>query len=97
MGRLSKQNGGAFVVPVLRDIIRVTMGTNRLEITRAEDRSIITRDRLRVDVTAEFYVRVGADTDAISLAALSLGSKTARPETRGNGNSTDDGEAQGTP
>ena len=79
-GQKVVQNGGAFVVPVLHDIIRVTMGTNRLEITRAEDRSIITRDRLRVDVTAEFYVRVGASPEAIALAAQSLGSKTARPE-----------------
>lgn len=79
-GQKVVQNGGAFVIPVLHDIIRVTMGTNRLEINRAEKSSIITRDRLRVDVTAEFYVRVGGNPDAIALAAQSLGSKTARPE-----------------
>lgn len=79
-GQKVVQNGGAFVVPVLHDVIHVTMGTNRLEITRAESKSIITRDRLRVDVTAEFYVRVGGNRDAIALAAQSLGSKTSRPE-----------------
>lgn len=79
-GQKVVQNGGAFVIPVLHDVIRVTMGTNRLEISRAETKSIITRDRMRVDVTAEFYVRVGANTASIAQAAQSLGSKTARPD-----------------
>lgn len=79
-GQKVVQNGGAFVIPVLHDVIRVTMGTNRLEINRAETKSIITRDRLRVDVTAEFYVRVGANIESIAQAAQSLGSKTARAD-----------------
>lgn len=78
-GQKVVQNGGAFVVPVLHDVIHVTMGTNRLEISRVETNSIITHDRLRVDVTAEFYVRVGGNTEAIALAAQSLGSKTSQP------------------
>lgn len=79
-GQKVVQNGGAFVIPVLHDVIQVAMGTNRIEISRAEGKSIITRDRLRVDVTAEFYIRVGGNRDAIALAAQSLGAKTARPE-----------------
>ncbi|MCR9135445.1 MAG: SPFH domain-containing protein [Alphaproteobacteria bacterium] len=78
-GQKVVQNGGAFVIPVLHDVINVTMGTNRLEVSRVETNSIITRDRLRVDVTAEFYVRVGGNRDAIALAAQSLGSKTSQP------------------
>lgn len=78
-GQKVVQNGGAFVIPVLHDVIHVTMGTNRLEISRVETNSIITHDRLRVDVTAEFYVRVGGNRDAIALAAQSLGSKTSQP------------------
>ena len=79
-GQKVVQNGGAFVVPVLHDVTRVTMGTYRLEVSRRERTSIITRDRLRVDVTAEFYVRVGARPEAIAIAAQSLGSKTGRAE-----------------
>ena len=79
-GQRVVQNGGAFVVPVLHDVIRVNMGTNRLEISRTESNSIITRDRLRVDVTAEFYVRVSAKTESIAQAAQSLGGKTARAD-----------------
>jgi uncharacterized membrane protein YqiK len=73
-------NGGAFVIPVLHDTIRVNMNTVRIEIARAQKNSLITRDRMRVDVTTEFYVRVGSGPDAISLAAQALGNRTARPE-----------------
>ena len=79
-GQRVVQNGGAFVIPVLHDNIRVNMGTNRLEITRAEGRSVITRDRPRGDVTAAFHMRVGGNADAIALAAQSPGARTARPE-----------------
>lgn len=77
-GQKVVHNGGAFVIPVLHDTIRVNMSTVRLEIARAQKNSIITRDRMRVDVTTEFYVRVGSRPEAIALAAQALGSKTAR-------------------
>src|SRR6187200_1724597 len=51
-------NGGALVFPVLHEIIRVNMNTLRLEVSRAKQQALITRDRMRVDVQAEFYVRV---------------------------------------
>ena len=51
-------NGGALVFPVLHDIIPVNMNTLRLEVRRADQQELITRDRMRVDVAAEFYVRV---------------------------------------
>lgn len=79
-GQKVVHNGGAFVIPVLHDTIRVNMSTVRLEIARAQKNSIITRDRMRVDVTTEFYVRVGSRPEAIALAAQALGSKTARAE-----------------
>ena len=46
------------VLPVLHEIIPVNMNTLRLEVKRAADQALITRDRMRVDVMAEFYVRV---------------------------------------
>ncbi|WP_378944832.1 flotillin domain-containing protein [Mesorhizobium sp. ANAO-SY3R2] len=79
-GQKVVHSGGAFVIPVLHDTIRVNMSTVRLEISRAQKNSIITRDRMRVDVTTEFYVRVGSSPEAIALAAQALGSKTARAE-----------------
>jgi uncharacterized membrane protein YqiK len=50
-------NGGALVLPVLHEVIPVNMNTLRLEVARVSDQSLITKDRMRVDVTAEFYVR----------------------------------------
>ena len=46
------------VLPVLHEIIPVNMNTLRLEVRRAAQQALITRDRMRVDVMAEFYVRV---------------------------------------
>ena len=46
--------GGAIVLPVLHETIPVNMNTLRLEVRRADDQALITRDRMRVDVMAEF-------------------------------------------
>jgi len=73
-------NGGALVFPVLHEIIPVNMNTLRLEVRRAREQALITRDRMRVDVTAEFYVRVKPSAEAIADAAQTLGLKTLHPE-----------------
>ncbi len=73
-------NGGAFVLPIVHDVIPVNMNTLRLEVSRGRDKALITRDRMRVDVIAEFYVRVRAATEAISAAAQTLGQRTMRPD-----------------
>lgn len=72
-------NGGALVLPVLHDTIPVNMNTLRLEVQRANQQALITRDRMRVDVMAEFYVRVKPTQDAIANAAQTLGQKTMNP------------------
>lgn len=72
-------NGGAIVLPVLHEIIPVNMNTLRLEVRRAAEQALITRDRMRVDVTAEFYVRVKPTTESIANAAQTLGMKTMNP------------------
>ncbi len=72
-------NGGAIVLPVLHEIIPVNMNTLRLEVKRENQQALITRDRMRVDVAAEFYVRVKPTEEAIANAAQTLGTKTMRP------------------
>lgn len=72
-------NGGAIVLPVLHEIIQVNMNTLRLEVVRAEEQALITRDRMRVDVMAEFYVRVKPTAESIATAAQTLGRKTMSP------------------
>lgn len=72
-------NGGAIVLPVLHEIIPVNMNTLRLEVKRENQQALITRDRMRVDVMAEFYVRVKPTQEAIANAAQTLGMKTMTP------------------
>ena len=73
-------NGGAMVLPVLHEIIPVNMNTLRLEVKRSNEQALITQDRMRVDVTAEFYVRAKPTEEAIAAAAQTLGLKTMQPE-----------------
>lgn len=73
-------DGGAFVLPIVHDVIPVNMNTLRLEVTRGRDKALITKDRMRVDVTAEFYVRVAANPDAVATAAQTLGERSMEPE-----------------
>lgn len=74
-------NGGALIFPVLHETIPVNMNTLRLAVNRANDQALITRDRMRVDVVAEFYVRVQPTLDAIANAAQTLGIRTTKPDT----------------
>ena len=73
-------SGGSLVVPVLHEIIRVNMNTLRLEVRRGQESGLITKDRIRVDVQAEFFVRVKPTEDAIADAAQTLGLRTQKPE-----------------
>ena len=79
-GQKVVMNGGALVLPVLHDIIQVNMNALRIDVARAARNALIAKDRLRVDVSADFLVRVGADHVAIATAAQSLGTKTLRVE-----------------
>ena len=72
-------NGGALVLPILHEVIPVNMNTLRLEVSRKAEESLITRDRMRVDVAAEFYVRVKQTAESIAMAAQTLGKKTMQP------------------
>lgn len=73
-------NGGALVFPVLHEVIPVNMNTLRLAVHRANEQALITRDRMRVDVVAEFYVRAQPTEEAIANSAQTLGSRTMQPE-----------------
>jgi len=79
-GQKVVMNGGAFVLPIVHDVIPVNMNTLRLEVSRGRDKALITRDRMRVDVVSEFYVRVRAAAEAIANAAQTLGQRTTQPD-----------------
>lgn len=73
-------DGGAIVLPIFQQITPVNMMTLRLQVERANNEALITLDRIRADVKAEFFVRVKKDNEAIAQAAQSFGSKTLNPE-----------------
>jgi uncharacterized membrane protein YqiK len=72
--------GGAMVLPIVHEVIPVNMNTLRLEVARGRDKALITKDRMRVDVISEFYVRVKADPQAVADAAQTLGTRTLAPD-----------------
>jgi uncharacterized membrane protein YqiK len=73
-------NGGAFVIPVLHEITPVNMNVLRIEVRRRDGDALITKNRMRVDLTAEFFVRVGAGKELVANAAQTLGRRTLQPE-----------------
>lgn len=79
-GRKVIMDGGTIVVPFLHEISKVNMKTLRLEVARVAEQSLITKDRMRVDVGVEFYVSVNATEDGISRAAQTLGDRTFHVE-----------------
>ncbi|MEE2742253.1 MAG: SPFH domain-containing protein, partial [Pseudomonadota bacterium] len=73
-------NGGALVLPIFHETMPVNMNTVRLAVERKNADALITLDRLRIDVKAEFYVRVKPDAQSIAIAAQTLGMRTMNPE-----------------
>lgn len=73
-------NGGALVLPIFHETMPVNMNTVRLAVERKNQDALITLDRLRIDVKAEFYVRVRPDAQAIAMAAQTLGARTMHQE-----------------
>ena len=71
-------DGGCLALPFLHKVAEVNMRTSKLEIERVGPASVITADRLRVDVGAEFYVRVRATEEGVATAAQALAGKTFR-------------------
>jgi uncharacterized membrane protein YqiK len=79
-GQKVVKDGGAVVLPVFHETIPINMQTLRLTVERKAKDSLITKDRLRVDVKAEFYVRVSPDEQSIATAAQTLGKRTMAPD-----------------
>ncbi|WP_374306796.1 flotillin domain-containing protein [Dongia sp.] len=73
-------NGGAFVIPVLHEVTPVNMNVMRVEVRRGQSNALITRDRMRIDLIAEFFLRVQPNAVAVALAAQTLGRRAMEPD-----------------
>lgn len=69
-------SGGAFVFPVVHDVTRVNMNTLRLGVSHFDKSALITQDRLRINIEADFYVRVRPERAAVAAAARTMGART---------------------
>ena len=72
--------GGALVLPIVHDVTEVSMNTLRLEVYRTREKSLITKDRMRIELQVEFYVRVIPNAESVAAAARTLGNRTLNPE-----------------
>jgi len=69
-------DGGSLVLPIFQSFRWVNLQTLRLDVRRDSAEAMITKDRMRVDIGVEFYVRVKPDASSIALAAQTLGDRT---------------------
>lgn len=83
-GQKVVMDGGFIVLPFLHRMEEIPMRTMRIEIRRAGDKSLMTEDRLRVDVEMAFYLRVEPSIAGVATAAQALGARALRPEEIGN-------------
>src|SRR6516164_1236411 len=73
-------SGGCLALPFLHRVEEINMRTVRIDVRRTAEKSLITEDRMRVDVELEFYVRVIPSVEGIATAAQALGAKSFTPD-----------------
>lgn len=71
---------GCVVLPIFQGVIHVNLNTLKLEVRRCQSDALITKDRMRVDVVVECFIRVQPTEESIAVAAQTLGSRTQTPE-----------------
>ena len=73
-------DGAAYVFPIFHDVTEVHLNTLRLSVAREKDKALISKDRMRVDVAVDFYIRVRKDAESVTIAAQTLGRMTGKPD-----------------
>ncbi len=69
-------DGGSLVIPIIHRVVPVSLETMRLNVVRRGEEALITGDNLRVDIAAEFYIKVQPEMNDILNAARSLGERS---------------------
>jgi len=73
-------DSGGLVIPIMHQITWISMESMKLEIARIGKDALITKDKLRADVEAQFYVKVPPESEQILQAARSLGSRALQAD-----------------
>jgi uncharacterized membrane protein YqiK len=74
-------DGAAIVVPILHQVLDVNLQTMKLAVNPEGRGALITKDNLRSDVLAQFYIKVQPDEEHILMAARSLGENSVNAVT----------------
>lgn len=70
-------DNGAYVFPLYHKAIPVSLETMKLAVVlNGRDHALITKDNLRINTGAEFYIKVKPDAEGVLQAARSLGNKS---------------------
>ena len=78
-GQKAILNGGTIAVPFAHSMTPVSLQTMKLEVDRTGKEALLTEDKLRADVKAEFYIRIKKDESSVLNAAASLGERCSDP------------------
>ncbi|HLK55484.1 MAG TPA: SPFH domain-containing protein [Chthonomonadaceae bacterium] len=73
-------DGGTMVWPFFHNVLEINLKTMKLGVNPRGQNALITRDNLRANVLAQFYIRVQADEEHILNAARSLGQSSVNAE-----------------
>jgi uncharacterized membrane protein YqiK len=72
--------GGALAIPIVHQTTPVNMSTLRLVVERANEKGLVTGDKMRINIETAFYVRVAGTKEGVALAAQTLGPRTLNPQ-----------------
>ena len=72
--------GGTLVNPITNVTQQISLNTLQLPVEREGQAALITKDSLRVDIQAEFYVKIEPNEQDVLKAVASLGEKTLTPQ-----------------
>ncbi len=68
-------DGGAVFIPMFHELMPILTETMKIIVVRSGPDSLLTKDKLRADVTAEFFIKVEKNAESVIAAATSLGNK----------------------
>lgn len=71
--------GGSLINPITNTTQLISLNTLQLPVERTGQAALITKDSLRVDLEAQFYVKIEPNEQDVLKAVASLGEKTLTP------------------
>lgn len=67
--------GGIMVYPILHQLLRVSLRSIKLSVERSGKNALVTRDKIKANVTTELYIKVEPLDDDVLAAARSFGER----------------------